>query len=311
MSQWTESSLPDLRGKTAVVSGANTGIGFETVRNLASGGADVVLACRNAGKAEAAARRLRQAAPGAQVRTMPLDLASLASIREAAAWLHAEYKYVDLLINNAGAAQSRFSRTEDGFETTLATNHLGPFAFTGLVLDLLLAAPEGRIVAVSSVGHQRGSIHFDDLDLVRGYSYTRAYYQSKLANLMFIYELSRQLAEAGASAIAVAAHPGLARTEIWNDLPLPMRVMMSPRLRPLTSWLAQSAQVSALAVVRAATDPGVRGGEYYGPGGYGQLTGTPVRVESSARSHDADAQRRLWAVSERLTGVTYCLGDQR
>jgi NAD(P)-dependent dehydrogenase (short-subunit alcohol dehydrogenase family) len=308
MSHWTEACIPDLSERTAVITGASGGIGFETAKILAAHGAAVVLACRDTGKAQVAEERIREASPDAQLRTMSLDLASLASIREAAAWLHANYRHIDLLINNAGAAYSRFSQTEDGFETTLATNHLGPFAFTGLVLDMLLAVPGSRVVAVSSTGHRRGSIHFDDLDLTRGYSYLRAYDQSKLANLMFTYELNRQLAEAGESAIAVAAHPGLARTGAGRNLPVLMRSMFSPRLRPLTFWLMQSAQVSALSVVRAAVDPDVRGGEYYGPGGLFECTGAPVRAESSAPSHDLDAQRRLWAVSERLTGVTYRIG---
>jgi NAD(P)-dependent dehydrogenase (short-subunit alcohol dehydrogenase family) len=308
MSQWTEACIPDLSGRTAVITGASGGIGFETAKILAAHGAAVVLACRDTGKARVAEERIRAAAPDAQVRTMTLDLASMTSIREAADWLHANYRHIDVLINNAGAAYSRFSRTEDGFETTLATNHLGPFAFTGLVLDLLIAVPGSRVVAVSSTGHRRGSIHFDDLDLTRGYSYLRAYDQSKLANLMFTYELNRQLAAAGESAIAVAAHPGLARTGAGRDLPTLMRSMFSPRLRPLTFWLMQSAQVSALSLVRAAVDPDVRGGEYYGPGGLFECTGAPVRAESSARSHDVDAQQRLWAVSERLTDVTYRIG---
>jgi len=304
---WTEADIPDLHGKTATVTGANTGLGLQTAQMLAARGAAVVLACRNKDRAQAAAARIRQTAPGAQVRTMLLDLASLASVRDAAAWLHAEYPHLDLLVNNAGGVHPRYRRTEDGFETTLATNHLGPFAFTGLVLDLLLASPGSRIVTVSSVGHRRGTINFDDLHFERGYRYQYAYFQSKLANLMFTYELQRRLASAGSATIALAAHPGNARTEFGRDMPAPVRVMMSPRLRPLTSWLMQPAEAGALPITRAATDPAACGGEYYGPNGWNEWTGRPVRVESIPRSHDADAQRRLWQVSEQLTDVTYHL----
>jgi NAD(P)-dependent dehydrogenase (short-subunit alcohol dehydrogenase family) len=179
---WTETDIPDLRGRTAVVTGASTGLGFEVARMLAGHGATVIMACRNTTKAETAADRIRGTAPGARVRTMLLDLASLASVREAAAWLRAECLHLDLLVNNAGGINPRYRRTEDGFETTLGTNHLGPFAFTGLVLNLLLAAPAARIVTVSSVGHWRGIINFDDLQFERGYRYQHAYCQSKLAN---------------------------------------------------------------------------------------------------------------------------------
>jgi NAD(P)-dependent dehydrogenase (short-subunit alcohol dehydrogenase family) len=312
--RWTEADIPDLHGKTAVVTGANTGLGLETARMLAARGATVVQACRNMGKAQAAGARIREIVPSAHVRTMTLDLASLASVRDAAAWLHAEYPRLDLLINNAGGVNPRYRRTEDGFETTLATNHLGPFAFTGLVLDLLLAAPGSRIVTVSSNGHRRGTINFDDLNSERGYRYPHAYFQSKLANLMFTYELQRRLASAGSATIALAAHPGNARTEFGRDMPVPARVMMSPQLRPLTFWLMQPAAAGALPIARAATDPRARGGEYYGPDGWNEWTGHPAPVGSIPRSHDADAQRRLWQVSEQLTSVTYRIGtvsDQR
>ena len=303
--RWTEADIPDLRGRTAVVTGANTGIGFFTARLLAAHGAAVVLACRNAARADAAADRIRTQVPGSRVSTLPLDLASLASIRQAGARLRASRRQLDLLINNAGGINPRLKRTEDGFEATFGINHLGPFAFTGEVLDLLLATPGSRIVTVSSVGHRRGRIDFDDLQFDRGYRFQHAYFQSKLANLMFTYELDRRLTAAGAPAIALAAHPGNARTEFGRDMPPLVRVAMSPRLRLLTSWLMQSAEVSALSVVRAATDPSARGGEYYGPGGWSEFTGFPRRVESRPASHDRDGQRRLWEESERLTGVSY------
>ncbi|GAA4581751.1 SDR family NAD(P)-dependent oxidoreductase [Planotetraspora phitsanulokensis] len=292
-----------------MITGANTGVGFETAKLLAEHGATVILACRNADKAAAAADRITASAPDSTVRTLQLDLASLASVRGAAEQLRADHPRLDLLINNAGGVRPRHAVTEDGFESTFATNHLGPFAFTGLVLDRLLTVPGSRVVTVSSIGHRRGTVDFEDLHFTRGYRYTHAYFQSKLANLMFTYELHRRLASAGVPTVAVAAHPGNARTEFGREMPLPVRVMMRPQLRMLTWWLMQSPQVAALAAVRAAVDPGVRGGEYYGPPGRAQFTGHPARVQSSARSHDTAAQRRLWQESERLTGVTYTVGE--
>jgi NAD(P)-dependent dehydrogenase (short-subunit alcohol dehydrogenase family) len=307
--RWTSADVPDQRGRTAVVTGANTGIGFETARLLAEHGATVILACRSAERAADAAARITAAAPASTVRTLELDLASLASVRRAAGRLRADHPRIDLLINNAGGIRRRHAVTEDGFELTFATNHLGPFAFTGLVLDRLLTVPGSRVVTVSSIGHRRGTINFDDLHFARGYAYQQAYFQAKLANLMFTYELQRRLAPAGAATIAVAAHPGNARTEFGRDMPLPVRVMMRPQLRALTWWLMHSPEMGALATVRAAVDPGARGGDYYGPPGRAQFTGYPTRVESTARSHDTAAQARLWEESERLTGVTYPVGE--
>jgi NAD(P)-dependent dehydrogenase (short-subunit alcohol dehydrogenase family) len=307
--RWTSADIPDQRGRTAVITGANTGLGFETARLLAEHGATVVLACRNAAKATDAAARITASVPDSTVRTLHLDLASMASVRAAAERLRADHPRVDLLINNAGGVRPRHAVTEDGFEQTFATNHLGPFAFTGLVLDLLLAVPGSRVVTVSSIGHRRGTVDFDDLHFTRGYRYQHAYFQAKLANLMFTYELNRRLAAASAPTIAVAAHPGNARTEFGREMSLFVRVMMRPQLRMLTWWLMQSPRKGALASVRAAVDPDAHGGDYYGPPGRAQFTGYPSRVGSSARSHDTAAQRRLWHESERLTAVTYPVGE--
>lgn len=291
-----------------MITGANTGLGFQTAKLLAQHGATVILACRNAGKAAEAAARI-SASSDATVRTLQLDLASLASIRRAAEQLRADHPRLDLLINNAGGIRPQYAVTEDGFESTIATNHLGPFAFTGLVLDRLLTVPGSRVVTVGSIGHRRGTVDFDDLHFARGYRYQHAYAQSKLANLMFTYELHRRLASAGVPTVAVAAHPGNVRTGFGREMPLPVRAMTHPRLRMLTWWLMQSSQKGALATTRAAVDPDVRGGDYYGPPGRAQFTGYPDRVRSTAGSHDAAAQRRLWQESERLTGVTYPVAD--
>jgi NAD(P)-dependent dehydrogenase (short-subunit alcohol dehydrogenase family) len=299
--RWGAADVGDQVGRTAVITGANSGIGFEAARVLAEHGARVVLACRDLDGAKAAAGRITAAAPGAAVETLHLDLASLASVRQAAEEVRSGYSGIDLLINNAGVMVPPYRRTEDGFELQFGTNHLGHFALTGLVLDRLLAAGSGsRVVTVSSNGHKMGRIRFDDLQSERGYRRVAAYGQSKLANLLFTYELQRRLAAAGAPTIAVAAHPGTSRTELERHVSGWMRSV--GRLVP-----RQDAQSGALPTLRAATDPRVAGGDYYGPDGRFEFTGRPVRVRSSTRSHDADVQRRLWEVSEKLTGVSYGL----
>jgi NAD(P)-dependent dehydrogenase (short-subunit alcohol dehydrogenase family) len=308
MTRWTENDVPDQHGRTAVVTGANTGIGYQTALVLALHGADVILACRNDAKAAAAAVRIRAAAPHAGISTVHVDLASQKSVREAAARI--ETDRIDLLVNNAGGVRGpRRTVTEDGFETTFATNHLGPFALTGLLLDRLLPVPGSRIVTVSSIGHRRGVMRFDDLQLATGFRNSTAYFQSKLANLLFTYELQRRLAAAQARTIAVAAHPGNARTEFGGDLGPVVRFALSPGMSWLTWWFLQSREMGALPSLRAATDPGVRGGEYYGPPGRTQFTGHPERVDSSPASLDITAQQRLWAESQALTGVRYQLPD--
>jgi NAD(P)-dependent dehydrogenase (short-subunit alcohol dehydrogenase family) len=297
--RWTATDVPELHGRTAIVTGGNTGLGFETARVLAARGATVVLACRDPQRAAGAAARI-----GGDTEILPLDLSDQASVRAAAARLHETHPRVDLLVNNAGALQPRHATSVDGWELTLATNHLGPFAFTGLVLDTMLSVPGSRVVTVSSIGHRYGSgaIGFDDLHAGPPRS---AYFQSKLANLMFTYELQRRLAASGAPTIAVAAHPGNARTEFGRDLPRVQRTLMHPRLSFLTWWLMQSPPIGALATLRAATDPAAGGGDFFGPPGRLQFTGHPVRIESSPASYDIEAQQRLWQESERLTGVTY------
>ena len=305
--RWTAGDVPDQSGRTAVVTGASGGLGLETARVLAARGATVVLACRDTAKAGRAAGQIRAQAGQASVRVVPLDLAALASVREAAEEIRATSVHLDLLINNAGVMAVPYHRTEDGFERTLAVNHLGPFALTGLLLDRLLETPGSRVVTVSSIGHRMGTgtMHFDDLQSERGYQPWPAYYQSKLANLLFTYELQSRLAAAGAGTIALAAHPGNARTDLWRHTPRLTRALYRPGLRALTFWFAQSAPAGALPTLRAATDPAARGGEYYGPPGRLQYAGPPVRVESSAGSHDTAEARRLWEASERLTGVSY------
>ena len=304
---WTEADVPVQRGRTAVVTGANTGLGFETARVLAGRGARVVLACRDLGRAKEAAARILggpsqpAGASPPDVQAVRLDLASLASVREAAEEIGAAYGPVDLLVNNAGVMWTPLRRTADGFELQLGVNHLGHFALTGLLLGAMRGREGSRVVTVSSNAHKSGRIDFDDLQSQRRYRRGTAYCQSKLANLMFTYELQRRLAAAGARTQALAAHPGKARTELIRYLSRWQRVVDLIVEEPL----GHSAAMGALATLRAATDPAASGGEYYGPAGRGELRGYPRLVASNGRARDAEAQQRLWRESERLTGVSY------
>ena len=296
MSNWTTADIPDQSGRVAVITGANTGLGYETAAALAANHAHVVLAVRNVEKGKQAAARI-----GGDVSVVELDLTSLASVRTAADELKSRFDHLDLLINNAGVMTTPKSTTADGFELQCGTNHLGHFAITGLLLDHVADVPGARVVTVSSNGHKLlADIHFDDLQWERSYNRLRAYSQSKLANLLFTYELQRRLAD-GHAAVAVAAHPGASNTELARNLP---KVLL-PVVNALAPMFGQSAAMGALPTLRAATDPGVLGGQYFGPDGFGEQRGYPKVVSSSEKSHDLALQRRLWTVSEELTGVTF------
>lgn len=299
--RWTEHDIPDQSGRVAVVTGANTGLGLATASALAARGARVVLAVRDEQKGYLALDRIRAATPSADVVVQPLDLSSLASVRVAAESLRGAYDRIDLLINNAGVMYTPLSRTNEGFELQFGTNHLGHFALTGLLLERMLAAPDARVVTMSSVGHRiRAGIHFDDLQWERRYNRVEAYGQAKLANVMFTYALQRRLAAARVATLALVAHPGVAATELGRYAPAPLRLV----LRALDP-LVQGAEMGALPTLRAAVDPAAAGGQYYGPRGLGEVRGHPVVVASSPQSHDQRAQERLWAVSEALTGVRF------
>ncbi|MEO8816394.1 MAG: SDR family NAD(P)-dependent oxidoreductase [Mycobacterium sp.] len=299
--KWTASDVPDQAGRVAVVTGSNTGIGYATAAVLADRGARVVLAVRNLDKGNAAAARIRAASPHADVTLAQLDLSSLDSVRTAADALRSAYPRIDLLINNAGVMWTPKQVTDDGFELQFGTNHLGHFALTGLLLDHLLAVQGSRVVTVSSLGHRmRAAIHFDDLQWESSYSRIAAYGQSKLANLLFTYELQRRLAANGTT-IAVAAHPGGSNTELARNVPAILR----PAEKLLGPLLFQSPAMGALPTLRAATDPNVQGGQYYGPDGFGEQRGHPKLVGSSRQSHSRELQQRLWQVSEELTGVDF------
>jgi NAD(P)-dependent dehydrogenase (short-subunit alcohol dehydrogenase family) len=299
-SKWTAADVPDQSGRVAIVTGANSGLGFDTAAVLANKGAHVVLAVRNLDKGNEAADRIKKASPNAVVALQELDLTSLDSVRNAADELRAAHPRIDLLINNAGVMYvPTRETTKDGFEMQFGTNHLGHFALTGQLLDNMVPVEGSRVITVSSVGHRiLARIHFDDPQLERKYNRVGAYGQSKLANLLFTYELQRRLKAKGIPTIALAAHPGFSDTELMRHL---------PGFIPDFVWrpFAQPAEMGALPTLRAATDPGAQGGQYYGPDGIGEATGNPKVVKSSAQSHKEDIQRRLWTMSEELTGVTY------
>ncbi len=303
--RWTTEDMPDLTGKVAIVTGANSGIGYDTAVAFAEKGATVIMACRNLEKGQAALDQLKAEVPGADVELMQLDLASLDSVRAFAEAFEAQYDRLDLLINNAGIMMVPYGVTEDSFERQFGTNHLGHFALTGLLMDTLLATPGARVVNVSSAGHRMGSMDFDDLMFEdgKGYSGRNAYGRSKLANLLFTYELQRRFEAAGADAEALAAHPGGSNTNLGNHLvegwyikpfaPLLMRVV------------TQSSAMGALPTIRAALDPDAQGGQYYGPGGFMEQRGYPVVVQSNDASHNTADAQSLWQVSKELTGVDF------
>ena len=305
MVDWTESDVPDQTGRRALITGANTGLGWENARALAGAGAHVVMGCRNAQRAEDALRRLREVHPDASAEILLMDMADLSSIRDAVE--RDGDAPLDLLINNAGIMGTDQATTADGFESQLGTNHLGHFALTGLLLPRLDAAPAARIVTVSSFGHRPGKIDFDDLQSERGYNRWVAYFQSKLANLLFTYELQRRLDAAESSTSALAAHPGGSNTELGKsrDGSGGLTAKVIAWGEPIAARLMQTAQMGALPTLRAAVDPEAKGGQYYGPDGFMEQKGHPVVVQSSKRSYDEVVARRLWDVSEDLTGVHY------
>ena len=307
MSRWTAADIPDQSGRTVLVTGANSGLGLRTAEALAQRGARVLLGCRDAIKAEAARSDVALAASGPSPEVVPLDLADLGSVRGAAQSAAGAVERLDVLVNNAGVMATPPRRTADGFELQFGTNHLGHYALTGLLLPVLLRAEGPRVVTVSSNGHRIGRNAWSDPNWERGrYSKWLAYGQSKLANLLFTRELARRAHEAGSSLVAVAAHPGNAAT---NLLPASTGASGNRLVGRVMNWgnglIAQPDSAGALPQLYAATMPDVSPGEYFGPDGLFQLRGHPTRVGSSAAARDDDAARRLWQLSEELTGVAY------
>jgi NAD(P)-dependent dehydrogenase (short-subunit alcohol dehydrogenase family) len=306
MAKWTASDVPDLTGRTVLVTGANSGIGFEAARVFARKGAQVVLACRHLQRGEAALQAICGESPAARLSLLELDLASLASVRQGAARFAAEHARLDVLCNNAGVMAVPRALSPDGFEMHLAVTHFGHFALTGLLIERLLQTGSARIVTVSSGMHRIGQMRWDDLEGQRRYHKWEAYGQSKLANLLFAFELQRRLQARGAGAISVACHPGYANTNLQQVGPTlhgsPVRVAF---YRVANALFAQSAERGALPTLYAATAPDVRGGDYIGPDGVGEIAGWPRKVQASRAAYDAEAARRLWDVSVQRTGVDY------
>ena len=299
---WTAADVPDQKGRVAVITGANTGIGYEAAALLAGKGARIVMAVRDLDKGSAAAAAITARNPHAQITLQRLDLSSLASVRAAADEMKAVNPRIDLLINNAGVMFTPEGVTSDGIELQFATNHLGHFALTGLLLDTMFAVPGSRVVTVNSLAHRlRSSTDFNAVR--RGYDRVAAYGRSKLANLLFTYELQRRLAAHDAGTIATAAHPGNSRTGLFRSSPGHIRVVA----KVLALVASQDSEMGALPTLRAATDPAVRGGQYFGPSGIAEQRGYPKVVQSSAQSHDESLQLQLWKASEELTGITYPL----
>jgi NAD(P)-dependent dehydrogenase (short-subunit alcohol dehydrogenase family) len=297
---WTASDLPDQHGRTVVLTGANSGIGLEAARELARAGAHVIMACRNAEKGQAAADQIRREIPEASLDVVALDLASLSSVREFAAGYDRDQ--LDLLINNAGVMVPPRTTTEDGFELQIGTNHLGHFALTGLLLPKLMATPQARVVTVSSTAHKFGKIDFEDLQRERSYRRWFAYGQSKLANLLFMLELDRRLRVAGSELLSVAAHPGYAATNL-QFAATPSRLERIGSV-VLNHVVAQDALHGALPTLYAATAD-IPGGSFVGPDGFQEMRGHPTLVTPTRAAQDPETARRLWEVSEQLTGVSF------
>jgi NAD(P)-dependent dehydrogenase (short-subunit alcohol dehydrogenase family) len=300
--KWTAEDIPDQHARTAIVTGANSGLGRIVARELARHGARVVIASRDSAKGAEAAKAITAAYPSSTVEAAKLDLANLGSVRAFADRIRTGNEHIDLLVNNAGVMAAPYQRTVDGFDLQFGTNHLGHFALTGLLLPLLRGRPDARVVTVSSNNHKAGQMRFDDLQGERRYSRWGAYAQSKLANLLFAFELDRKLKAAGWRSISVAAHPGYSATNLQLSAPpLHERLVM----RVSNRLLAQSAEMGALPILYAAVAADLQGGAYVGPDGAGEIRGHPVLVQASKRAYDEDAARRLWTISEQLTGIAY------
>jgi NAD(P)-dependent dehydrogenase (short-subunit alcohol dehydrogenase family) len=303
---WTTANLPDQNGKTAIVTGGNSGLGYYTCRALAAAGAQVILACRDQEKGLSAVRQIQRDFPHASLELLPLDLADLRSVRAFAFDFTEKHARLHILINNAGLMATPYRQTVDGFELQFGVNHLGHFALTCLLLEQLLATPDARIVTVTSLVHTSGVINFDDLDSRHKYARWSAYARSKLANLLFAYELQRRLARRGCTAISLAAHPGYSATNLQTTgAELDQNRLLLWTMKLGNALLAQPAQMGALPVLYAAAAPDLQGGDIIGPDRLFGMRGYPVKTHSSPASYNLDTAARLWSVSEELTGVNY------
>jgi len=290
-----------MTGKTAIITGANSGLGLETAKNFTGSGAQVILAVRDIEKGKAAAQEITEEFPQAKVEVMQLDLSDLASVRTFAEGIISRFDSLDLLINNAGVMTPPYAKTKDGFELQFGSNHIGHFALTGLLLPLLLNTENSRVVTLSSLAHRKAAIDFENLDGTDGYKGMKFYGQSKLANLMFATELDKRLKQHGLSTLSLACHPGISATNLFKignrEMPRIFRGLMNRYLQP--------AAMGVLPTVYAATDPGITGGEYIGPDGKGQRRGYPALEKPDPAVNNEAIRKKLWDVSEELSGVTF------
>ena len=302
--RWSINNIPDLSGKTIVITGANAGIGFEASKVLASKGATLIWACRNLSKAETARKELQHTIANAKITVMHLDLSQQDSVHAFAEAFKANYSHLDILVNNAGILGTDYQTTEDGFELLLATNHLGHFTLTGLLLPLLEQSPAARILTISSSAHKTASMNFDNLMYEGGQGYTgfNAYGQSKLANLLFTFELQQRLQTSNSNILALAAHPGMSGTAIFSVM---NGKWYYPLIKPIIYTMAQSPAMGALPTLMALSDPAAQSGDYYGPSGFQELRGSPKKVVATSKARDSEAAKKLWELSEMFTGVSY------
>jgi NAD(P)-dependent dehydrogenase (short-subunit alcohol dehydrogenase family) len=301
---WTTENIPDLSEKVIIVTGGNSGLGFESAKVFAKKGAEVILTSRSKEKGEKARTEILRQNPHAKIEMAELDLANLKSVRSFAKSFQEKYSRLDVLLNNAGIMTTPYFKTKDGFEGQVGTNHLGHFALTGLLLPVLEKSPNARVVNVSSVAHKQGKMDFSNLLFENGKGYTpmKAYGRSKLANLLFTYELQRFFENNNINVISVAAHPGVSQTELFRHLDEKWYFRL---VRPIFQAISQPGKMGALPQLRASTDADVKGSDYFGPNGFMELKGYPVRTTSNSASHNKDDARKLWEVSEKLTGVSF------
>ncbi|HEX2968656.1 MAG TPA: oxidoreductase [Bacteroidales bacterium] len=301
MTEFNPEKVSSRKGRIAIITGSNTGLGYETAKILAGTGMKVIMACRNMEKAESAKKMILKTHPGSDLEIMPVDLSRLASVRNFADMYMSAFDRVDLLINNAGIMIPPYSLTEDGFESQMGVNYFAHFLLTALLFDTIVKTPGSRIVALSSNAHKKGEIRFEDLNRRKDYNPLNAYRQSKVACLIFAKELDRRIRRAGLETLSVAAHPGLSITELVRHIPKWVMVIG----KPLTAIVTHPPAKGAMPVVYAALSPDVKGGEYFGPQGYNEWKGEPGRVDSTSYANDKSIAARLWDISEKLTGVNF------
>lgn len=301
---WTSNDIQDLKGKTVIVTGGNSGLGFEAVKVFASKNAKVILACRSVEKGEIAKKSIVSLYPNADITVHPLDLADLLSIKSFATKILQSLDKLDILLNNAGIMMPPYQLTKDGFESQLGTNHLGHFALTGQLLELLKKTPKSRVVNVSSIAHKQGVMDYNNLQYSNGSGYTpmKAYSRSKLANLLFTYELQRYFDANKIDCKAIVAHPGVSDTNLFNNITSKWVMNL---LRPLFKFFTQPAEMGVLPELRAATDIMANGSEYYGPDGKREMKGYPVIVQPMDDALSIESAKKLWEASEKLTGIIY------